>query len=62
MIPLTLALVHSIAGLKFAQGVVSIVGDGNMMKYILVTLVVLIIVYGGYFVATYNGARKMIKA
>lgn len=61
MIPLTLALVHSIAGLKFAQGVVSIVGDGNMMKYILITLLVLVIVYGGYFIATYNGAKKMIK-
>ena len=61
IIPLALALVHSIAGLKFAQGIVSIVGDGSMMKYILITLVVLIIIYGGYFIATYNGSKKMIK-
>ena len=61
MMPLSIALVHSIVGLKFAQGVVSIVGDGSMMKYILITLVVLIIIYGGYFIATYNGSKKMIK-
>ena len=61
IIPLALALVHSIAGLKFAQGIVSIVGDGSMMKYILITLVVLIIIYGGYFIATYKGSKKMIK-
>lgn len=61
IIPLLVALIHSIAGLKFAQGVVSIVGDGNMMKYILITLVVLVVIYGGYFISTYNGAKKMIK-
>ena len=61
MIPLAIAMIHSIVGLKFAQGIVAIVGDGSMMKYILITLVILIVVYGGYFIATYNGARKMIK-
>lgn len=61
MMPLSIALVHSIVGLKFVQGVVSIVGDGSMMKYILITLLVLVIVYGGYFMATYNGAKKIIR-
>ena len=49
MMPLSIALVHSI------------VGDGSMMKYILITLLVLVIVYGGYFMATYNGAKKIIR-
>ena len=61
MIPLALAIIHSIVGLKFSQGVVSIVGNGSMMKYILITLLILIVVYGGYFIATYNNAKKMIK-
>ena len=61
MIPLALAMIHSIVGLKFSQGVVSIVGNGSMMKYILITLLILIVVYGGYFIATYNNAKKMIK-
>ena len=39
----------------------SIVGNGSMMKYILITLLILIVVYGGYFIATYNNAKKMIK-
>ena len=41
MIPLALAIIHSIVGLKFSQGVVSIVGNGSMMKYILITLLIL---------------------
>lgn len=61
MIPLALAMIHAIVGLKFSQGVVSIVGNGSMMKYILITLLILIVVYGGYFIATYNSAKKMIK-
>lgn len=61
MIPLALAIIHSIVGLNFSQGVVSIVGNGSMMKYILITLLILIVVYGGYFIATYNNAKKMIK-
>lgn len=59
MIPLALAIIHSIVGLKFSQG--AIVGNGSMMKYILITLLILIVVYGGYFIATYNNAKKMIK-
>ena len=32
-----------------------------MILAILCTAVVLVVVYGGYFIATYNGSKKIIK-
>ena len=61
IVPLSLAIVHSIIGLKVASDLVAIFGSGNIQYYILFTTIVLVIVYGGYFIATYNGAKKMIK-
>ncbi|EKY28301.1 FtsX-like permease family protein [Clostridium celatum] len=61
IIPLSLAIVHSIVGLKVASDLVSIFGSENIQYYILCTAVVLVVVYGGYFIATYNGSKKIIK-
>ena len=61
IVPLSLSIVHSIVGLKVASDLVSIFGSGNIQYYILFTAIVLVVVYGGYFIATYNGAKKMIK-
>lgn len=61
IVPLSLSMVHSIVGLKVASDLVSIFGSGNIQYYILFTAIVLVVVYGGYFIATYNGAKKMIK-
>ena len=61
MIPLSLAIVHSIVGLKISSDIVSVFGDGSIMNYIIVTMIIMIIIYGGYFIAAYNGAKKMLK-
>ena len=61
MMPLSLAIVHSIVGIKIVSNVVSVVGDESIIKYILITSLILLTIYGGYFVATYNGAKKMVK-
>lgn len=61
IVPLSLAIIHSIVGLKLASDLVSIFGSGNIEYYILFTFIVLVIIYGGYFIATYNGAKKMIN-
>ncbi|SFA97247.1 FtsX-like permease family protein [Clostridium frigidicarnis] len=62
MMPLSLAIVHSIVGLKIVSNVVSVVGNENIIKYILITSLILLTIYGGYFAATYNGAKKMVKS
>ncbi len=61
MMPLSLAIVHSIVGLKLASDIVAIFGGASMVDHIVVASVILVIVYGGYFLATYSGSKKMIK-
>lgn len=61
MVPLSLAIIHSIVGLKVSSDIVNAFGSGNIMIHIIISIVILVIVYGGYFLATYLGAKKMIK-
>lgn len=66
IIPLAVALIHSIVGLKLAQDIVSSFGYDNVVRNIMVTAVILVSVYGGYFIATYiivknNINRKLNK-
>lgn len=61
LMPLSLALIHSIAGLEYSKRIVTLFGSINIMKNILIALAVLVIIYGGYFIATYFGAKKNIN-
>ncbi|CDM68970.1 putative membrane protein [Clostridium bornimense] len=61
MVPLSLAIVHSIVGLKVSSDIVSLFGSESMMTQIIISIVLLVVVYGGYFLATYLGAKKMVK-
>lgn len=61
LMPLSLALIHSIAGLEFSKRIITLFGSISIMKNILIALVALILIYGGYFIATYLGAKKNIN-
>lgn len=62
MMPLALALVHSVVGLIIASHLVSVLASSvSIVGNILVTAVIMVIIYGGYFVATYLGAKKNIR-
>lgn len=61
IVPLSLALVHSIVGLKISSHVVATFGNSSIMDNILIAVVALVIIYGGYFMATYLGAKKNIS-
>ncbi|GAA0084128.1 ABC transporter permease [Clostridium sp. CTA-7] len=61
IMPLSLALIHSIVGLEFSKNIVTMFGSINIMKNILISLFILILIYGGYFIATYFGAKKNIN-
>lgn len=61
MLPLFLALIHSIVGLKIAKVIVNYLGAVNVTAQIIITTLIFIIIYGGYFWITYIGARKMVK-
>lgn len=61
MMPLSLSLVHSIIGLKVSKKVIDLFGESKIMTNIIISLIVILIVYIGYFIATYLGAKKNIS-
>lgn len=62
MAPLLLAIVHSVFGIQFALKLISVqVEAREMLPSVVVTAVFLVLVYGGYFLATYVGSKNIIK-
>ncbi len=61
LIPLVVALIHSIVGLKIASTVVKAFGAINITRNIIITLLSVLLIYGSYFFATYIGAKNNIK-
>lgn len=62
MIPLVVAFIHSIVGLKIVEDFSSAMGGVNMMKYTILTVISLLIVYIAYMIASYNCSKKIIKS
>ena len=62
MAPLVLAVVHSIFGIQFALKIVAVqVETREMLPSVIATEVFLILVYGGYFLATYMESKNIIR-
>ena len=59
-IPLSLAIVHSYVGIRVANNVVQMLGHLDIMGNTLFTAMIFLVIYGGYFLATYFGSRSMI--
>ena len=51
MLPLSLAIVHSIVGLKISSTIVGVFGNASIMPNIIITAIIFVIIYGGYFLA-----------
>jgi len=60
-VPLLLAIVHSIFGIRFANTLISNIGKSNILRDSIITAIILIIIYGGYFLATYLGSKRIIS-
>ena len=61
LLPLALALVHSVVGMKAANDIISSVGRVDSAASSMITAGVLLAVYGGYFLATSLACRRMAK-
>ena len=61
MLPLTLAIIHTIFGIKFASIILSTIGITNIMSSIITTSIILVFIYGGYFLITYICSKNIIK-
>lgn len=61
LLPLFVAIIHSVFGMQFIQFVLSLFDRGDMLASVGVTALILLIIYGGYFLATYHGSRRIIE-
>ena len=61
VMPLGLAIVSSIVGINVVNKFLSMYGKTNIVPTALLTLAILVIVYGGYFYVTYTGYKSIIK-
>ena len=62
MVPLILAGVHSVFGMKFASDVLGAIGTEGMAGSVFITVFMILAVYGGYFLITYLCSRYIIKS
>ena len=60
-VPLLLAIIHSIVGINFINQLISQLGRTSILRDSLITGGVIITIYGGYFLATYFGSKRIIK-
>ena len=62
MLPLVLAIIHSIFGIQFALSIFETLASKNqLLPSIIMTIIVMSIIYGCYFLATYIGSKNIIK-
>ncbi|MGM9925454.1 MAG: FtsX-like permease family protein [Bacillus sp. (in: firmicutes)] len=61
LMPLTLAIIHSFFGIKIVNEAVMLFGETSVLVPSIITVAVLIAIYGGYFLATYIGYKKIVK-
>ncbi len=61
MIPLALAIIHSIVGMIVINRIFSAFNNGIIGSSSLMISLALVIIYGGYFYATYVGSKNIVK-
>ena len=62
IIPLILAAFHSVFGMKFAMNyVLKFFGTDGMVKSIASSGIIILLIYGGYFLITYLCSKSIIK-
>ncbi|EPB8161606.1 FtsX-like permease family protein [Clostridium perfringens] len=60
-LPLVVALVHSVVAIKVVNGFLIMFNRPDIGGSSLVTALIMVIVYGGYFYATYTGYKSTVK-
>lgn len=61
IIPLLLAIIHSIVGLKVSNKIVQLNGGDDMVGNIIFAAIFIAIIYGLYFITTFIGAKNIIN-
>ncbi|MDY2996367.1 MAG: hypothetical protein SOU16_03520 [Faecalimonas sp.] len=61
LLPLGVASIHSIFGVQFAMKTLESFGNAGLTWSIILTAIIVILIYGVYFLITYVGSKNMIK-
>ena len=62
LMPLILAIIHSIFGIQFIMSMMSVLASQDeLLLSVILTVVLIGVVYGLYFLATYLGSKNIIK-
>ncbi len=61
LLPLLLAIIHSVFGMKFSIYVMQAFGTERVWESVIATSVILLLIYGGYFLVTHICGRSVIK-
>ncbi|MBQ7635826.1 MAG: ABC transporter permease [Lachnospiraceae bacterium] len=61
LFPLAVAAVHSVFGMKFAISLLETAGTTNTLQSLILTCIILLAIYGGYFIITYFSSKNIIK-
>lgn len=61
LLPLSLAIVHSAVGIHVVNRLVALNGNIDIAKSTLSTALIFVLIYGGYFLATYFGSKNMLQ-
>ena len=62
LLPLLLAIIHSIFGIGSLLPLISIMGVNGLPLSIALTAGIILLIYGGYFAITYNCSKEIISA
>jgi putative ABC transport system permease protein len=61
LIPLLLACLHSVFGMRFAARTLEFIGTENIGKSMTVTTMIILLIYGGYFLITFFSSKSIVK-
>ena len=61
LVPLFLAIIHSIFGIIVAGKILQVFGKQDLLGSIIITAIFIIVIYGGYFLITYYCSKNIIK-
>ncbi len=60
--PLVLSIIHSIFGMIFSRNVLEVFGTEKMFISIITTAVIMLFIYGGYFIITYVCSKNIVNS
>ena len=61
LFPLVLAIIHSIFGIMFCNTILKTMGIEFNLKAVIMTIILMVLIYGGYFFITYLCSKNIIK-